>query len=233
MKLSIIIPCFNEVNTIEKLLDKINTVVHFNKEIIVVDDYSSDGSRELLQNKLKNKFQKLVLNEKNFGKGYCIIQAKKVINGDIIIIQDADLEYNPDDYKHLLKPIIEGYTNVVYGSRVLGKNRYLSDNFSSVYRVFFNHVLTTLSNILNSQKLSDAHTCYKVIKKNVFDRITLKEYSFSFCPEITTKLAKINEKILEVPISYNGRSYKDGKKIKMKDGFLAIKTLFKYKFFDD
>ncbi len=233
MKLSIIIPCFNEVNTIEKLLDKINTVVHFNKEIIVVDDYSSDGSRELLQNKLKNKFQKLVLNEKNFGKGYCIIQAKKIINGDIIIIQDADLEYNPDDYKHLLKPIIEGYTNVVYGSRVLGKNRYLSDNFSSVYRVFFNHVLTTLSNILNSQKLSDAHTCYKVIKKNVFDRITLKEYSFSFCPEITTKLAKINEKILEVPISYNGRSYKDGKKIKMKDGFLAIKTLFKYKFFDD
>ena len=233
MKLSIIIPCFNEVNTIEKLLDKINTVVDFDKEIIVVDDYSSDGSRELLQNKLKNKFQKLVLNEKNFGKGYCIIQAKKIINGDIIIIQDADLEYNPDDYKHLLKPIIEGYTNVVYGSRVLGKNRYLSDNFSSVYRVFFNHVLTTLSNILNSQKLSDAHTCYKVIKKNVFDRINLKEYSFSFCPEITTKLAKINEKILEVPISYNGRSYKDGKKIKMKDGFLAIKTLFKYKFFDD
>ena len=233
MKLSIIIPCFNEVNTIEKLLDKINTVVDFDKEIIVVDDYSSDGSRELLQNKLKNKFQKLVLNEKNFGKGYCIIQAKKIINGDIIIIQDADLEYNPDDYKHLLKPIIEGHTNVVYGSRVLGKNRYLSDNFSSVYRVFLNHVLTTLSNILNSQKLSDAHTCYKVIKKNVFDRINLKEYSFSFCPEITTKLAKINEKILEVPISYNGRSYKDGKKIKMKDGFLAIKTLFKYKFFDD
>ena len=233
MKLSIIIPFFNEVNTIEKLLDKINTVVDFDKEIIVVDDYSSDGSRELLQNKLKNKFQKLVLNEKNFGKGYCIIQAKKIINGDIIIIQDADLEYNPDDYKHLLKPIIEGYTNVVYGSRVLGKNRYLSDNFSSVYRVFFNHVLTTLSNILNSQKLSDAHTCYKVIKKNVFDRINLKEYSFSFCPEITTKLAKINEKILEVPISYTGRSYKDGKKIKMKDGFLAIKTLFKYKFFDD
>ena len=233
MKLSIIIPCFNEVNTIEKLLDKISTVVDFDKEIIVVDDYSSDGSRELLQNKLKNKFQKLVLNEKNFGKGYCIIQAKKIINGDIIIIQDADLEYNPDDYKQLLKPIIEGHTNVVYGSRVLGKNRYLSDNFSSVYRVFFNHVLTTLSNILNSQKLSDAHTCYKVIKKNVFDRIILKEYSFSFCPEITTKLAKINEKILEVPISYNGRSYKDGKKIKMKDGFLAIKTLFKYKFFDD
>ena len=231
MKLSIIIPCFNEVNTIEKLLDKINTVVHFNKEIIVVDDYSSDGSRELLQNKLKNKFQKLVLNEKNFGKGYCIIQAKKVINGDIIIIQDADLEYNPDDYKHLLKPIIEGYTNVVYGSRVLGKNRYLSDNFSSVYRVFFNHVLTTLSNILNSQKLSDAHTCYKVIKKNVFDRITLKEYSFSFCPEITTKLAKINEKILEVPISYKGRNIKEGKKIRFSDAIKAILTLIKNKIF--
>jgi len=233
LKLSIIIPCFNEVNTIEKLLDKINTIVDFNKEIIVVDDYSSDGSRELLQNKLKDKFQKLILNEKNFGKGYSINQAKKILNGDIIIIQDADLEYNPDDYKHLLKPIIEGRTNVVYGSRVMGKNRYLSDNFSSVYRVFFNHMLTTLSNILNSQKLTDAHTCYKVIKKNVFDRISLKEHSFSFCPEITTKLAKINEKILEVPISYNGRSYKEGKKIKMKDGFLAIKTLFKYKFFND
>ncbi len=231
MKLSIIIPCFNEVSTIEKLLDKINAVVDFNKEIIIIDDYSKDGSRELLQTKLKHKFHKLILNEKNYGKGYCIIQAKKVINGDIVIIQDADLEYNPDDYKHLLKPIISGQTNVVYGSRVLGKNRYQSNNFSSVYRVFFNHVLTILSNILNSQKLSDAHTCYKVIKKSVFDRISLKEHSFSFCPEITTKLAKINEKILEVPISYNGRSYKEGKKIKMKDGFLAIKTLFKYKFF--
>lgn len=120
---------------------------------------------------------------------------------------------------------------MVYGSRVLGNNRYLSKKFSSIYRIFFNHILTIFSNILNSQNLTDAHTCYKVIKRDIFDKISLEEFTFSFCPEITTKLSNINEKILEVPINYNGRSYKDGKKIKIIDGLIAIKTLLKYKFF--
>ncbi len=231
MKLSIIIPCFNEVRTIEKIIEKIHLVQGINKEIILVDDFSNDGSRELIQTKLKNKIDTLILNEKNYGKGYSIIQAKKKITGDIVIIQDADLEYDPNDYKKLIDPIVNNRSNVVYGSRVLGNNRYLSKKFSSIYRIFFNHILTTFSNILNSQNLTDAHTCYKVIKRDIFDKIYLEEFTFSFCPEITTKLSNINEKILEVPINYNGRSYKDGKKIKIIDGLIAIKTLLKYKFF--
>ncbi len=231
MKLSIIIPCFNEVRTIEKIIEKIHLVQGINKEIILVDDFSNDGSRELIQTKLKNKIDTLILNEKNYGKGYSIIQAKKKITGDIVIIQDADLEYDPNDYKKLIDPIVNNRSNVVYGSRVLGNNRYLSKKFSSIYRIFFNHILTIFSNILNSQNLTDAHTCYKVIKRDIFDKIYLEEFTFSFCPEITTKLSNINEKILEVPINYNGRSYKDGKKIKIIDGLIAIKTLLKYKFF--
>ena len=231
MKLSIIIPCFNEVRTIEKIIEKIHLVQGINKEIILVDDFSNDGSRELIQTKLKNKIDTLILNEKNYGKGYSIIQAKKKITGDIVIIQDADLEYDPNDYKKLIDPIVNNRSNVVYGSRVLGNNRYLSKKFSSIYRIFFNHILTIFSNILNSQNLTDAHTCYKVIKRDIFDKISLEEFTFSFCPEITTKLSNINEKILEVPINYNGRSYKDGKKIKIIDGLIAIKTLLKYKFF--
>jgi len=231
LKLSIIIPCFNEVSTIEKILEKIHLVQGINKEIILVDDFSNDGSRELIQTKLKNKIDTLILNEKNYGKGYSIIQAKKKITGDIVIIQDADLEYDPNDYKKLIDPIVNNRSNVVYGSRVLGNNRYLSKKFSSIYRIFFNHILTIFSNILNSQNLTDAHTCYKVIKRDIFDKIYLEEFTFSFCPEITTKLSNINEKILEVPINYNGRSYKDGKKIKIIDGLIAIKTLLKYKFF--
>ena len=231
MKLSIIIPCFNEVRTIEKIIEKIHLVQGINKEIILVDDFSNDGSRELIQTKLKNKIDTLILNEKNYGKGYSIIQAKKKITGDIVIIQDADLEYDPNDYKKLIDPIVNSRSNVVYGSRVLGNNRYLSKKFSSIYRIFFNHILTIFSNILNSQNLTDAHTCYKVIKRDIFDKIYLEEFTFSFCPEITTKLSNINEKILEVPINYNGRSYKDGKKIKIIDGLIAIKTLLKYKFF--
>jgi len=231
LKLSIIIPCFNEVRTIEKIIEKIHLVQGINKEIILVDDFSNDGSRELIQTKLKNKIDTLILNEKNYGKGYSIIQAKKKITGDIVIIQDADLEYDPNDYKKLIDPIVNSRSNVVYGSRVLGNNRYLSKKFSSIYRIFFNHILTIFSNILNSQNLTDAHTCYKVIKRDIFDKIYLEEFTFSFCPEITTKLSNINEKILEVPINYNGRSYKDGKKIKIIDGLIAIKTLLKYKFF--
>ncbi len=231
MKLSIIIPCFNEVQTIEEIIKKIHLVQGINKEIILVDDYSNDGSRELIQTKLKNKIDTLILNEKNYGKGYSIIQAKKKITGDIVIIQDADLEYDPNDYKKLIDPIVNNRSNVVYGSRVLGNNRYSSKKFSSIYRIFFNHILTVLSNILNSQNLTDAHTCYKVIKRDVFDKIYLEEFTFSFCPEITTKLSNRNEKILEVPINYNGRTYKDGKKIKIIDGLIAIKTLLKYKFF--
>ena len=231
MKLSIIIPCFNEIKTIEKIIDKIVDLKDLDKEIIVIDDYSTDGSRELLKTNLIQKIDHLILNEKNYGKGFCIIQAKSKISGDIVIIQDADLEYDPNDYYELIKPITMKKTNVVYGSRVLGKKRYVGNSYISISRIFFNHILTILSNILNSQNLTDAHTCYKVVKREIFDNIDLEEFSFSFCPELTTKLSKLNEKIFEIPINYVGREYNEGKKIKLKDGLIAIKALIKYRFF--
>ena len=231
MKLSIIIPCFNEIKTIEKIIDKIINLKDLNKEIIVIDDCSTDGSRELLKTNLISKIDHLILNEKNYGKGFCIIQAKSKISGDVVIIQDADLEYDPNDYYELIKPIAMKKTNVVYGSRVLGKKRYVGNSYISISRIFFNHILTILSNMLNSQNLTDAHTCYKVVKREIFDNIDLKEFSFSFCPELTTKLSKLNEKIFEIPINYVGREYNEGKKIKLKDGLIAIKALIKYRFF--
>ena len=231
MKLSIIIPCYNEIKTIEKIINKIVNLKDLDKEIIVVDDCSIDGSREHLKKNLISKIDHLILNEKNYGKGFCIIQAKSKISGDIVIIQDADLEYDPNDYYELIKPITMKKTNVVYGSRVLGKKRYVGNSYISISRIFFNHMLTLLSNMLNSQNLTDAHTCYKVVKREIFDNIYLEEFSFSFCPELTTKLSKLNEKIFEIPINYVGREYNEGKKIKLKDGFIAIKALIKYRFF--
>ena len=228
-KLSIIIPVYNEKNTIEKLLNKIHKLSHIKKEIIVVDDASSDGSTNILK-KNKNKFTKLIHHKKNLGKGAAIKTAKKFVKGNVVIIQDADLEYDPSDYFKLLHFINKGY-KVVYGSRVLGRNRYLLKNFSSIIRIFFNHILTVISNLLNNQRLTDAHTCYKMLASDVFLKIELKENDFSFCPEITTKIGLLKIKIKEVPIKYNGRDYDDGKKIRLIDGIKAIITLFKYRFF--
>jgi len=228
-KLSIIIPVYNEKNTIEKLLNKIHKLSHIKKEIIVVDDASSDGSTNILK-KNKNKFTKLIHHKKNLGKGAAIKTAKKFVKGNVVIIQDADLEYNPSDYFKLLHFINKGY-KVVYGSRVLGRNRYLLKNFSSIIRIFFNHILTLISNLLNNQRLTDAHTCYKMFASDVFLKIELKENDFSFCPEITTKIGLLKIKIKEVPIKYNGRDYDEGKKIRLIDGIKAIITLFKYRFF--
>jgi len=228
-KLSIIIQVYNEKNTIEKLLNKIHKLSHIKKEIIVVDDASSDGSTNILK-KNKNKFTKLIHHKKNLGKGAAIKTAKKFVKGNVVIIQDADLEYNPSDYFKLLHFINKGY-KVVYGSRVLGRNRYLLKNFSSIIRIFFNHMLTVISNLLNNQRLTDAHTCYKMFASDVFLKIELKENDFSFCPEITTKIGLLKIKIKEVPIKYNGRDYDEGKKIRLIDGIKAIITLFKYRFF--
>lgn len=230
MKLSIIIPVFNEINTIETIVDKINDLQSLNKEIIIVDDFSNDGTTSLLKNVVYKKVHIIVHHEKNLGKGAAIKSAKGLVSGDIVIIQDADLEYDPKDYYNLIKPIQDKQYKVVYGSRVLGRNRYLQDNFTSLYRIFFNHFLTFLSNLLNKQSLTDAHTCYKVFSRDIFDSINLEENDFSFCPEVTTKLALRNIKIKEVPINYYGRDYKEGKKIKAFDGLKAIFVLLKYRF---
>ena len=228
MKLSIIIPVFNEQNTILNIIKKIEDVDDIQKEIIIVDDGSTDSTKEALYS-LQNNTYKILFHKENLGKGAAIKTAKKYVSGDIVLIQDADLEYDPKDYKKLIQPIITGEAQVIYGSRVLNKKRYSLKNFSSIYRIFFNHILTIFSNIINKQALTDAHTCYKTFSSKVFNSIDLKENDFSFCPEITTKIGKKNIIIKEVPIDYYGRSYKDGKKIKIIDGLKAIITILKYR----
>jgi glycosyltransferase involved in cell wall biosynthesis len=230
-QLTVIIPVFNEINSIEQLLIKVlNSKI--DKQIIVVDDYSSDGTRELLINKFKDKMDKIIFHQKNLGKGAAIKSAQKYIIGKYTIIQDADLEYDPADYPILINEAIKNKFKVVYGSRVLNKNMYTNTkNFSHKIRIWGNIFLTFLSNKINNQKLTDAHTCYKLFDSDLFKSINLQENDFSFCPEITTKLSNKNIIIKEVPINYKGRTYDEGKKIKSSDGLKAIFVLFKYKFF--
>ena len=230
--LTVIIPVFNEKNTILEVINKIKAQNYVSKQVIIVDDGSTDGTQEILLSNNSDNFYDLILLTKNSGKGAAIRKSIPFIKGDIVLIQDGDLEYDPSDYKKLIEPILNLKSKVVYGSRVLGKKRY---NVSSTFfylTVFANHFLTFLSNILNQQKLTDAHTCYKVFDVNVFRKIVLKEDDFSFCPEITTKISNMKIEISEVPINYYGRHYKDGKKIKFTDVFKAIWVLFKYKFLD-
>ena len=228
--LTIIIPVYNETNTIIKIINKIKSI-NINKQIIVVDDFSNDGTKEKLV-KNKHKIHKLLFHKKNSGKGAAIKTAQKFIKGQFVVIQDADLEYDPKDYKKLLKPLFQKKSKVVYGSRVLGKRRYKSNQFTSLLRVFFNHSLTLFSNLVNKQNLTDAHTCYKVFESNLFKKIKINEKGFAFCPEITTKISNLNLEIIEVPISYKGRGYNEGKKISYIDGIEAIISLMRYKYFD-
>ncbi len=234
IKISIIIPCYNEKNTLIKIINKIilslNNYNFKSYEILIIDDGSSDGTTEIIKENfsIKNNF-KTFFHDKNLGKGAAIRTAKNNLSGNIIIIQDADLEYDPDDYDKLLKPIIDGNFKVVYGSRVLNRERYKISGFSSKVRIFGNHFLTIISNFLNKQNLTDAHTCYKVFHKELFDLITLEENDFAFCPEVTSKISNLGFKIHEVPISYNGRSYNEGKKIKTTDALKALKALIKYR----
>ena len=227
--LSIIIPVYNECNTIKTILDKIENQKKIKKQLIIIDDYSHDSSYTQIKNYNFISEYKILRHKFNQGKGACIKTAKRFVTGDIVIIQDADLEYDPKDYMKLIKPILNRKTNVVYGSRLL-KNKYSVNFFSSNFRALGNKFLTFFSNLVNNQNLTDAHTCYKVIKNNIFQSIDLKENSFAFCPEITTKLSKKKEKIIEIPISYHGRNYEEGKKIGFYDAIDAIKALLKYKF---
>ena len=229
MKLSIIIPCYNEQFTIREIIQKIKLKTEFNKEIIIIDDFSTDKTRDILMKELNGSIDKVVLNEKNYGKGYSIRKGLEVASGDCILIQDADLEYDPSDYNYLLNPIINDFADVVYGSRFIGSNEKRVLYF---WHTDGNKFLTILSNMLSNLNLTDMEVGYKVFKSEIIKNINLKENRFGFEPEITAKIAKQNIRIYEVGIKYFGRKYSEGKKITWKDGFSALRCILKYNFFD-
>ncbi len=231
-KLSIVIPCYNEKDTIKKILEKINQSLKNyefeNYEILIIDDFSNDGTKEILENlSIEEKIQ-IHFHNINLGKGAAIHTALRNITGDITIIQDADLEYDPFDYNKLLIPFFETNADVVYGSRFLGGGKYVRIHF--FWHYLANKILTFICNLFINLNLTDMETGYKVFKTSALKSINLKEKSFSFEPEVTIKLAKKNYKFFEVPITYNGRSYEEGKKIGLKDAFLALKTIILYSF---
>lgn len=231
MLISIVIPCYNELSTIGDILKKVNGSPIWekhDKEIIIVDDFSKDGTRDLLQGELRSEFSKLELHEKNQGKGAALRTGFKAATGDIVLIQDADLEYDPDEYPLLIKPFEKNVADVVYGSRFAGGNAHRVVYF---WHMVGNKMLTLLSNMFTNINLSDMETCYKAFKREIIQSIDIKESRFGFEPEITAKVARKKVRIYEVGISYYGRTYEEGKKIGWKDGFRAIWCILKYNLF--
>lgn len=225
MKLSVIIPCFNELETIELLVQSVIDSPINNKEIIIIDDHSSDGTTELLKNKLEKKVSKIIYKKKNQGKGAAIRDGFENCSGDIVIIQDADLEYDPNEYLGIIQPIIDGKADVVYGSRFMGGRPHRVVYF---WHRVGNGILTLISNFLTNLNLTDMETCFKAFRKDVINQISVEEDRFGFEPEITAKVARLKCRIYEVGISYYGRTYSEGKKIGWKDGFRAIYCIIKY-----
>jgi glycosyltransferase involved in cell wall biosynthesis len=221
--LSVVVPVYNEIRTILEILRRINRV-ELDKEIIVVDDGSTDGTREVL-NTVNDPALRVIFHARNRGKGAALRTGIQAARGDIVIIQDADLEYNPTEYPRLIKPILEGNADVVYGSRFMG---------ASEHRVLFfwhyvgNKLLTLLSNMFTDLNLSDVETGYKVFRREIIQSLKLEEERFGFEPEVTAKIAKKRCRIYEVGISYYGRTYEEGKKIKLKDGLRALWCIIKY-----
>ena len=226
MKLSVVIPCYNEAATIETIIDAVKNSLYSPKEIIVVDDCSNDGSREILM-RLAHKIDKILYHDVNRGKGAALRTGFRDASGDIVIVQDADLEYDPADYQKIIQPILDGKADVVYGSRFMG---------GEPHRVLYfwhrvgNGLLTLLSNMCTNLNLTDMETCYKAFRREIIQSIDITENRFGFEPEITAKLAKKRCRIFEVGISYSGRTYEEGKKIGWKDGVRAIYCILKYRF---
>jgi glycosyltransferase involved in cell wall biosynthesis len=226
MKLSVVMPVYNERHTIGEILDRVQKV-RIEKEIILVDDCSTDGTREYLQNSKSDNIN-IFFHDDNQGKGAALQTGFKHVQGDIVVIQDADLEYDPEEYYLLINPILDGRADVVYGSRFLtgGERRVLF-----FWHFLGNKALTFLSNMVTDLNLSDMETCYKMFKVDILKKISLEQKRFGFEPEFTVKIAKLGVKIYEVGISYHGRDYAEGKKIGWKDGIAVLWCLFKYKFF--
>ena len=229
-KLSIIIPCYNEKQTIniilKKVIQSLQNYNFLNYEILIIDDHSKDGTDKILKDLSQEEKINVYFHERNLGKGAAIQTALQYVTGDLIIIQDADLEYDPFDYNKLLLPFFETNADVVYGSRFLGGGKYVRIHF--FWHYLANKILTFLCNLFINLNLTDMETGYKVFKISALKNINLIEKSFAFEPEVTIKLAKKKYKFYEVPISYNGRSYEEGKKIGLKDAFIALKSIILY-----
>ena len=227
MNLSIVIPVYNEVKHIGEIIKRVQST-KLAKEIIVVDDGSKDGTRDALQKLAGQKKVRVILHERNQGKGAAVVTGLRAAQGDILLIQDADLEYDPRDYPILLRPIEEGLADVVYGSRFLGAPH----RVTMFWHMVANRLLTFMTNILYNTILTDMETGYKVFRREVIDGMTIRAKRFDFEPEFTAKVLKRNYRIFEVPISFNPRDYSQGKKIKLIDAFEAVWTLLKYRFMD-
>ncbi len=225
MKLSIVIPVYNEKNTLKDIIMRVKEAPVENKEIVLVDDYSTDGTRELLQNELYKLVDKVIYHDHNQGKGAALRTGFKEVTGDYVIIQDADMEYDPNEYPLLLAPVLAGKADVVYGSRFAGGNAHRVLYF---WHSLGNTFLTLLSNMCTDLNLTDMETCYKLFKREIIQSIDIEENRFGFEPEITAKIAHLGCNIYEVGISYYGRTYAEGKKIGWKDGVRAIYVILKY-----
>ena len=228
MRLSIVIPCYNEYSTIKNLVMAVKASPVEDKEIVIVDDCSVDGTREILKKEIEPLVDKIFYHDINKGKGAALSTGFKYVTGDIVVIQDADLEYNPREYPQLISPIVEGKADVVYGSRFIGGQERRVLYF---WHMIGNRFLTLLSNAFTNINLTDMETCYKVFRRDIIQQIDIKEHRFGFEPEITAKVARMKLRIYEIGISYAGRTYEEGKKINWKDGFRAIYCILKYNLF--
>lgn len=225
MKLSVLIPCFNEAATIEKVIDAVLHTPFHDKEIIVVDDCSKDGTIEILRDRIAPKVAKVIYHAVNQGKGAALRSAIRAATGDIVIIQDADLEYDPREYSKVINPILEKKADVVYGSRFSGSDPHRVVHF---WHWVGNGILTLFSNMFTNLNLTDMETCYKAFRREIIQSIEIEENRFGFEPEITAKIARMKCRIYEVGISYAGRTYQEGKKINWKDGVRALYCIVKY-----